>query len=62
MRCGSCGGKLKVTKVAYTAQHIRRRRKCQSCGEAWTTREVFDEAWIEVGGVVMSNSGRGNEK
>jgi transcriptional regulator NrdR family protein len=57
MQCGICGGSMKVTKVAHTPGFVRRRRKCQSCGKAWTTREFFDGAWLQEGGVVMPNSG-----
>lgn len=48
---------MKVTKVAHMPAYVRRRRKCQSCGKAWTTREYFDGAWLDVGGVVMPDSG-----
>ena len=61
MRCGICGGAMKVTKVSHQPLFVRRRRQCQQCGKAWTTREYFDGAWIESGGVVMPNSGARDE-
>lgn len=40
---------MHVVKVAYTKQHIRRRRQCQGCGVAWTSRERFDGARLDAG-------------
>ena len=57
MRCGDCGGTLKVSKVVYTPGFVRRRRACQQCGRAWTTRERFDGAYLERDGTVKADSG-----
>jgi len=44
---------MRVTKVAYCKNWIRRVRKCQSCQTQYTTRERFDGAQLEPGGVVV---------
>ena len=57
MKCGACGSTLRVTKVSYSsAKHVRRRRKCSGCGASFTTREIFEGAWLESDGTVMPNS------
>lgn len=39
---------MRVVKVAYTRQWIRRRRKCAACGVIWTSRERFDGAVMDA--------------
>lgn len=43
MPCPKCDGDSKVTDSRPVSANIRRRRKCISCGNRFSTVEVFDE-------------------
>ena len=47
---------MRVVKVAYPSQWIRRRRKCGKCWQIWTSRERFDGARMDKGVGVVPES------
>ncbi len=38
--CPVCGSDSRVVNTSTTGQAIRRRRRCMSCDERWTTYEI----------------------
>lgn len=56
IKCPVCGAGSVVTDSRVTGQATRRRRKCVSCGERWTTYEV-GAAFIAFAAEVAENVG-----
>lgn len=53
MNCPECNSKTKIRETLKDESELVRRRKCQSCGKAFGTRERLDET-------SMVGTGRGS--
>ena len=47
--CQKCNGYMRVIDTRTTKTYLRRRRKCQDCGNRITTHEIVVDAPVEAG-------------